>query len=267
MDLKDDVKKEARLRKAKRTRRVLIVVIILLLVVAVAGIAAGVYFLHSQDPAQSSIDKPLADSTDDATIKSKTVSTVPDLASLFGLSAADATAKLGSNAKMGTTSEATDSDVASVTQLVAVTITPEGLSSSTASSMAAKVYLSLDASGAVVKVNYSVPLGSLGNTDMLFTDLLNDSNFLTGVLTDSGTKVTGYTLTVPAESEYQTLTTGTDGKQTVSKESYTFSGNTALEAAPTVWSITYTFDRTAQSSSAQSSSVDDSSRMLYITLY
>lgn len=276
MDLSDGVKREARQRKSRRTRRLLIVAVALLLVCVAAGVGFGIYYLTQQEAPASSTGKDLPSTTGDATVKAKVVSTVPGLSGFFGETVDQVLSKLGSPAALASTVDATDPTVPAVVRLAEVDIAAKDASSSQSSKggassgafRGARLYLSLDADGKVVKTNYSVPLGNLGNTDMLFADLLVDRAFLQDTLRVIGVSGSSYEPPIPDVSSYQTFGVGTDGKQMVTKESYTYSGQTGLDSAPMTWSITYTFDHTiGATSTSQTVVADDASRMLGIVMY
>lgn len=265
--VRNEIKAEARRRKAARSRKRMITLAVVLSIIIVVAAAAVIIYLNvrSSSADTSTTSTALEEgSVNDETTSTTTLTSVPNLAGLFGKTTDQAVTALGSKATLSGVAAASDPANPNVVSLATVLIAPDQQSTSAKSTTeAADVYLSIDANGQVIGVLYSAPLDNIGYGYALFKNLLADSDFVVSTLTSAGCKVNTFAPQVPVESAYQTMSTDASGNQVLSKESYTYSGQTGLTTAPTNWSITYTYDYSISTVSGQP---EDATRSIRIAL-
>jgi hypothetical protein len=242
-----------RLRRAKRVKAILIIVIILL-VGALAGLGYLGYtiFNEGQTIGPSAI-KPgttipgeVEDQNAPGEVKFVETS-IPDLASLFGLTVEEVKARLGADFQLIKTDAATDETNPAIRQLATFSYTPS-LSADSANTTAntslpsESIYASLDESGRVIDIYYLCDMRLLGYPERSFGDLLAGSEVVTGALASAGVQPRDFSYEPPNPEESTIYDNPNSANAKVVKQTQIFSGRTTSDTIPTVWTLTVTYD-------------------------
>ncbi len=241
---------DSRVHESNKARRKYIILIIICFVIVAAIIGAAIFFVQ-QNRAASKAGTGQIEVVDENSSASKPTTTVPNLVQLFGKTPDEALAALGSKASVSSTAAGTTT----------IVIASDNGNTTTNPT---NVYLGLDAEGRTSEVIYNVSFESLGNATMSFAKVLADTAFLSKTLTSVGIDPATANFALPDATAYETRTTAANGTSVVTKEEYSYSGQTGSETAPTAWEMMITFDR---SSATGTSSATAMTRSLKVHLY
>ncbi|MGI6217507.1 MAG: hypothetical protein ACOYIK_07840, partial [Coriobacteriales bacterium] len=89
-----------------------------------------------------------------------------------------------------------------------------------------------------------------GYPDVSFADLVATSTALDATLSMVGVDGSLTTYTPPSADSYTTYSDTDSSKKTVTQESTSFNGSTGNSDAPTIWSVTFTYDYTSGDSTS-----------------
>jgi hypothetical protein len=244
----------ARVKKAKRTRNILLVAIILLVgALGYLGYFGYTIFMEGIEKGPGSIsqvttviDGDAADPSAPEEIKIETTS-IPNLTSLFGLTADDVATRLAPGFSLSSLKDEADETNPAVKQLATFSFTPtvSGGSSNTTTNISLPsetVYASLDENGRVIDIYYVCDLRLLGYPEQSFDDLLANVGLVSGVLTQANVQPRDLNYTPPDPAESTTYDNPNSTNRKVVKQSHIFSGRTSSSELPTVWTLTVTYD-------------------------
>jgi len=239
------------LKKSSRTRNLLIVFIILLLLGlgALAYLGYDLLFLKQQDngltaitPPPTDIDNVVEDNTSSNQVTIKTT-TIPPLASFFGLTMSEVHDLLGDDYVLTKTDEASDADNPAVKQLVVFTYQPSGSTGTPASVVVPNIYLSLDDKDIVVGVYLMSSFEVLGYPPATFVSFVTTQDMLFNMLRAAGiTPAASYSFVSPTAAEYTIFADPSAAVKRVKKEEFVFSGPSSSQTAPTVWQVKLSYD-------------------------
>lgn len=233
------------MRKSRRMRRILIVVIILLVLLLAAMFYFGFQMLKTSDSAavqqaqnaEQQTDAIGADDTTDAANEAVKTTTVPDLASLLGLTQDEAVERLQHGAQVTGDPRAVNEEGNPIKSEVRVALTAEPADSRTGTPT---VFLGLDKKGRVVQAGYSASTASLGYGALSFADAVRTEHVIEKTLAEAGVTVDADDVALPEDSASYT-TYDTDGK-TITKEYCSFSGSSEVDGAAHTWSAVLSYD-------------------------
>lgn len=263
-----------RVARANRTKRVLIIIMILLIL---AGIALGYFAFRmvSENRPQDndvalSVDTIDPDSIDQNSASGQeAVTSIPQLSHLFGLSVDEALISLGTDYQLASTKEVGEEENPEIVQLAEITYvggqTSEDTSEHTEGTLvnAPHLYASLNAEGIILEVYYTCSMDLLGYPSSSFSTLTAESDTLISALKAVGITLENYDYAAPTIDQYTYYVDPAATEKVVSKEAFTFSGETGLDVAPKTWDVTITYDHTVSASTAD---VTDIVRMISINL-
>jgi hypothetical protein len=242
-----------RARKAKRTRVVLIIVVIILLM-ALGGLGYLGYTIYNDAVKReqsglkptTTIPGELIDQGAPGEVKVD-VTSIPNLAALFGMTTDEVQAQLGSSFQLTKNEAAEDPTNPAIRQLATFVYTPTvgGVAAgatSTALLPSESVYASLDESGRVVDIYYSCDLRLLGYSAQSFEEFLAGPDVLTASLQAAGVTPRDLEYVAPDPEQSTTYDNPASENRKVIKQSQIFSGRTSSEAVPTAWTLTITYD-------------------------
>ena len=159
---------------------------------------------------------------------------VPDLASTFGKTTDEAVAAFGGQLSLsGSPSAATDPEIPALAQLV------NGSLKDTSGVVIASVALGLDKDGRIVYVYAAFDLDALSVSGSTFEELVDSNVIASSLLTALGLpqdKVDALTLDVSKDSS------AIVASDKSAKEQAQFKGGTGMDAAPTSYKLTETYD-------------------------
>ena len=162
---------------------------------------------------------------------------VPDLASTFGKTTDEAVAACGGQLSLsGSPSAATDPEIPALAQLV------NGTLKDTNGVVIASIALGLDKDGRIVYVYAAFDLDALSVSGSTFEELAGSSVIASSLLTALGLpqdKVDALTLDVSKDSS------AIVASDKSAKEQAQFKGSTGMDAAPTSYKLTETYDHAA----------------------
>ena len=263
-------------KKSKRTK-IILVFFIVILVAAISGLVYLGYTLmpHGQvngllntglNGIQNDFDDPVNDTLDMARAPFKTTS-IPNLASLFGLSVTEAQLILGDDYVLTKSEEATDEENPDVQGLVVFTYQPDESSQSLAVNFAApNIYLSLDWSEAVIEVYFVSSFEALRYSSATFVSFVRTQDMLYNALRLAGvTPDSSYQYRTPDASEYTVFVDPYADVKKIKKEEFSFSGELYSEVQPTTWLVKLTYDY-GVSGVTQGSNVTPNQRTIVISL-
>jgi hypothetical protein len=243
-----------RIKKAKRTKAILIVTIVIL-VIALGGLAfLGYTFFQEGSTTSQGTLKPPPDLSVDTIVDQNApgeikveITTVPGLASLFGLTVEEVKAKLGSGFQLVKTDSLSDPTNDKIRQLATFSYVPTVAGSTTetvpnSSLPSENLYLSLDEGGKVIDVYYTCDMRLLGYPEKSFIDLLTTGEVVTGALAAAGVEPMGFEFVTPYEDETISYDNVNSVNRKVVKQTTIFSGRTSTETVPTAWTLTVTYD-------------------------
>lgn len=252
-----------RMQQARKKRRTLIIVLILLIVVI--GVVAFFMFRtfsssqeeahqaeqqQAETPKESLASAP-ADDADDSPAK---LTDVPNLTSLFGMTADEAVKTIGHGA-MALPAREVNEEGNPVKSSVNVSLNDEPVDSKTGAPM---VYLGLDQDGKVIQIGYSASATALGFGSLSFADAINNEHVIEKTLAKIGVTVPEGSAALPADkNSYSTY--GSDGK-TVTRERCSFEGDVDVNGVPCVWSAVLSYDYTTQ---VVTGNLSDTVRVIY----
>ena len=253
-----------RMKQSRRTRIILIVVILLVLV-AIGGVG---YFMsqavsqsqeqathQTQEQAAASRGAMVDEQKDDAAEAAAQLTDVPELTSVIGMSQEDAVAHIGHGATVTSTRSVTEKGSAIKTNAV-VALTDEP--SDTRTGGTPTVYLGMDKDGNVLQVGYSASASALGFGSLSFTDAVNSEHVVEKTLQKIGVSIDDEVVSLPEDKD-KFSTYASDGT-TVTKERYSFSGDTYVNDQPCSWSSVLSYDYTTQ---VLTGNLSDTVRVIY----
>ncbi|MDR2035123.1 MAG: hypothetical protein LBP91_00385 [Coriobacteriales bacterium] len=267
---------EKKLAHARRTKRSLITGITFFSLLLCGAVAAGIYFYLEFVPAPASlIQDTLTIDTNGQTVEDRGVAKtvpMPALGQLFGRTPEEALAILGSSYAItkvdATQANATNNaaDDPAARQVVTISYTPEAQNGAADLRQTQKIYLSLGEAGTTIEVYLVSSMDILDLPHSSFADLVaTQENFLQSLTSAAVAGVSDTPYIAPTSGEYTEFVDPTANHKKVKKESATWAGALASEAAPTKFEVTFTYEYGA-------SGVEDtlgkhpSQRMLYIKL-
>jgi hypothetical protein len=244
----------ARIKKAKRTRAILIVVIILL--IGALGALAWLGYTILMEPTATApvgikpggtmVGGEVTDPDAPGEVKIEETS-IPALASLFGLTVEEVKTRLDSGFQLTKTDSVTDETNPAIRQLATFSYTPSvtGDTPGTVPNAALpseSIYASLDEAGKVIDIYYVCDMRLLGYPEKSFDELLADSSLVSGALASAGVQPRDFSY-VPPDPEASTVYDNPNSQnRKVVKQTHIFSGRTSSDTAPTVWTLTVTYD-------------------------
>jgi hypothetical protein len=244
----------ARIKKAKRTRNILIVAIILLVgALGYLGYFGYTIFMEGATNGPGSIsqvttviDGAADDPSAPEEVRIETTS-IPDLASLFGLTADDVATRLAPGFTLSSVKDEADEANPAVRQLATFSFTPtvSGGAAGAASNISLPsetLYASLDENGRVIDIYYVCDLRLLGYPEQSFDDLLANAGLVSGVLTSANVQPRDFDYVAPNPEESILYDNPNSTNRKVVKQSHIFSGRTSSSELPTVWTLTVTYD-------------------------
>lgn len=290
---------EEKLKRAKRTRRILWVIIILLILVLLgAGAGAAYYYLTHEEPtAELDSTKPEIESTSEVQDRGTTETTeMPNLVQMFGKTPEEVVNTLGEDYTItktdtvggsetsgtdasgtepteeggedaeGEAAEPAPAETTTAQQMVTISYSPEAQSSSTSTSQVQNIYLTLNSSGQVAEIYFVSSMGILDFPISSFADLVTTKDSFTKTLSSAGVTVPAdIAYTAPTEESYTEYVDPQASVLLIKKETMSFKGALASELPPTSFEITYTYDYGA-SGVENTPDKQPSQRMLYIKL-
>lgn len=253
----------AYVQKSARMRKILIGVIILLIVFIVVGTflclqmitaARDAAVMQSQITPTSTI-KTSEEATKDSSATTSKKTAVPNLVSLLGKTQEEALTALQHGAKV-TSSLPLSEEGNPVKEEVRIALTEEPADSRGGTPT---VLISLDGSGSIIRAGYTTTTSSLGYGSLSFSDAIQNESIIEKTLAEAGVTVPLTSLKLPEDKmEYSTY--ASDGT-TLTKESYTFSGNGSAEGSEIPWSGTLSYDYTMANATGN---LVDTIRTIYV---
>jgi len=275
---------EAKLKRAKRTKRILITVIILLLLVLCGCVVIGAYyylnFVH-HEPTQA--QDPIVIEIEGDTIEDRGVAEpmeMPNLAQMFGMTPEEILVILGPEYAITKTdvAEPTEDEELNpeeggeletdsvTTQVVTITYTPNEQDGTVSLRQTQRIYLTLGRQGTTIEVYFYSSMDILDFPISNFADLVNTNDSFLKTLSSAGvTVLPDDPYIAPSREEFTEFVDPNANVKRIKKETATWTGSLASEVPPTSFEITYTFDYGA-------SGVEDSpdkyplQRMIYLKL-
>jgi hypothetical protein len=245
---------DERLKKARRTRVILMVVIVLL-VAALGALAYLGYTIFKDGNAGNQLNIKPTSTMPEGTINDSNApselkveeTTIPQLASLFGLSIDEVKTRLGNDFQLTKTDAATDETNLAVRQLATFSYTPSVSGGSagaatTAALPSESIYVSLDENGRVVDIYYVCDMKLLGYPERAFDELLASGDLVIEALAAAGVQPRDFSYIPPAAEESIVYDNPNSANRKVVKQTQIFSGRTTSDAVPTAWTLTVTYD-------------------------
>jgi hypothetical protein len=242
-----------RLKKAKRTKVILILVIILL-VAALGALAWLAYTILMEGTASApagikpgaTVTGEIMDPDAPGEIKIDETS-IPNLASLFGLTVEEVKTRLGSDFLLTKTDSVTDETNPDIRQLATFSYTPSvsGNNAELTPSVALpseSIYASLDEAGKVIDVYYVCDMRLLGYPEKSFEELLASSDLVSEALRSAGIQPRDFAYAAPDSEASTVYDNPNSANRKVVKQSHIFSGRVSSDTAPTVWTLTVIYD-------------------------
>ncbi len=228
------------IRRSRRMRRVLIIVIILLVVLLALCVFLSLRLFQSSEQTAVQQTQEIEEgesAIDDVSAGGTKTTSAPDIAHLLGLTLDEAVDQLQHGAEVAGTQDMTDAGIIRPEATVALNDeTAEGRSG------APNVYLDLDESGTVVKAGYSTSITSLGYGSRSFSDIVAEDAIVEKTFAEAGVELGEGAVTLPEDSaEYSTYE---DDGTTLTKESYTFSGDVDVDGQTRKWQAVLLYDYT-----------------------
>lgn len=276
-----------KLKRAKRTRRILVAIIVLLILVLLSAVAGAVYYyLNYTEPPPPVESTPAEIEATDTVQDRGTTETIamPNLLAMFGKTPEEVVATLGSNytitkteGSSGDTSsddpEAAEgeegeesTDTSGIVAMSTISYTPDEDSGATGAKHVQNIYLSLNAQGMTVEVYFVSSMSLLDYPTTRFEDLVMTKDSFVDTLSNAGVAVAADAAYTPPTSEDYNEYVDADGDASmIKKQSATFKGAVASEQAPTKFEITYTYEYGA-TGVEDTPDKQPSQRMLYIKL-
>ncbi|MDR2105993.1 MAG: hypothetical protein LBP24_01130 [Coriobacteriales bacterium] len=244
----------ARIKKAKRTRAVLVLVIILL-IGALGGLAwIGYTILTEQTatvpasikPGDTLVGGEVTDPDAPGEVKVDETS-IPALASLFGLTVEEVKTKLDPGFQLTKTDSVTDETNPAIRQLATFSYTPSVSGAApgalpNAALPSESIYASLDEAGKVIDIYYICDMRLLGYPEKSFDELLADSNLVSEALASAGVQPRDFNYAPPDPEASTVYDNPNSQNRKVVKQTHIFSGRTTSDVVPTVWTLTVTYD-------------------------
>lgn len=253
-----------RMKKSKRTRKVLIVIVILaLLLGGTLGYFIWKIFNESQQEAahqaQEQVAAPKEDIDNkkgsDAVETAAALTDVPNLTSLLGKTTDEAVAALGHGALITQNREVKEKGSKIKTD-ISVALTEEPADSKTGTPT---VYLGLDKKGKIIQAGYSAGASALGFGSLSFADAIANEHVVEKTLAKIGVEVPEGSAVLP-EDKAKYSTYESDGT-TVVKERCSFKGDTDINGNPCEWSSVLSYDYTTQ---IVTGDLSDTVRVIYV---
>lgn len=244
-----------KIKKAKRTKRILITYIVLFLLVLCGGVVAGgYYYINFIQADRTPAQDPIAIVIEGNGLEDRGVTesiATPNLAQMFGLTPDEVLATLGSDYAI----TKTDSDVTGQTgsgdagndtialQVVTISYTPEGQGGTIGLQQNQKIYLSLGAQGTTIEVYFVSSMELLDFPISRFADLIASKDSFVQTLASAGATVSPeLAYQAPTPQEFTEFVDKDANFKKIKKETATWKGALASAAPPTSFEITYTFD-------------------------
>ena len=251
------------MQQSRRLRRTLIIVIVVIIVLAVAlGIFAIHWIQTSQNQAvqqaqqTTSQQSTITDTTGkDASTKTTKTTSVPDMASVLGLTLDEAVEQIGHGISPATETEVDEDDNPIKTQIVAP-LTDEPADSKTGTPT---MYFGLDEDGKIIQVGYSTSTASLGFGALSFKDAVDNEHVVETTLAEAGINVANGSAVLPDDkTEYSSY--ASDGT-TLVRERCSFSGDVKVGDEDCTWSSVLSYDYTTANLTGN---LSDTVRIIYV---
>lgn len=255
---------QEKLKRAKRTKRILLVVIILLVLVLLAAGAGAVYYYITYGESPTTVETTPVDIEVSEDIQDRgTTETIdmPNLAQMFGKTPEEVLTSLGSDYSISKTevfeeeaaaeepaegaAEDTAEDTAQsgISARVTIAYSPEDGSGSASNAQTQSIYLDLNEQGVVAEIYFSSSMNLLDYPISSFDALVESKNSFVQSMQSAG-------ITVPQDIEYsaplsEDYTEYVDPEASIlkiKKQSFSFAGTLGAEQAPTSFEISYTYD-------------------------
>ena len=185
-----------------------------------------------------------------------------DLESFYGLTLEQTSEKLGTNFEYEATQQPPSGSAASTYAIFVNQIELEDEWSSAPT----RVVLMLDDAGKAVGVGYKVSMDRAGFAPEMFSDLVGTDEALKATLEAAGISDVVTTFTAPDPQTYTTYLDPSAENKRVSRYSTTFTGATGYTNLPDTWSVTFTYDYTADDGNGGKLLLDDPVRTINIVL-
>jgi len=270
---------EAKLKKARRTKRSLITMITVLVLVLCGAATAGVYFYLHFAPSGTPLvqDPPLILETNGSQVDDRGITEsveMPHLASMFGKTPDEVLAVLGSDYSItkvdsGPTDQMASEDgfLPAIRQVVTISYTSSEEQNNLAALRQSQwIYLSLNEWGTTIEVYFVSSMDILDFPISSFSDLVATSDSFEKTLGLAGVMIAPeITYTVPSKEEFTEYVDPEASIKKVRKETTAWRGTLMSETTPTSFDITFTYDFGA-------SGIEDTpdrhpiQRMLYLKL-
>lgn len=253
-----------RLKKSRRTRKVLIVLVILL-VLALGAVVFFGYRIITKQEAQQQNREQIAEqqdtlssgAADDAVATSARLADVPDISALLGKTQDEVVEALGRGALITQNREVNEEGNPIKVELQ-IALTDEAADSKTGTPT---VYLGLGEDGTTRQVGYSASASALGFGSLSFSDAVSNEHVIEKTLAKAGVDVPEGTATLPEnKDEYSSYSS--DGK-TVVRERCPFNGDITVGGNDCTWSAVLSYDYTTQ---LVTGNLSDTVRIIYVYL-
>jgi hypothetical protein len=263
-----------KLKRAKRTKIVLIVIIILL-ILALAGMGAtAVYVFINQESNSKTIENPVLDiavKDQETRVQDKgtlQATEAPNLVQMFGKTSAEVQTLLGPNYTLVKTEPLTEPENPAIVQLTTFAYSPseKPTSAGVGSSLAQNIYLSLNAEGQTIEVYFVSSIDLLGYPISTFAELTGNKSPLENAILAAGAVVSpDFVYQAPVAQQFAQYVDTEATNKRVKKETFSFTGALQSEAAPTSFTLTFTYDYGA-AGVADTPDKKPTQRTLYLTL-